>query len=238
MEIFLDTANLDEIERWLAFGVLDGVTTNPSVLLEDGAYDVQRRAIEIAGLVEPRPVSVEVTSNQPDEMVRQAHEYAGWARNIVVKVPVINEFGEPSLGVVRQLEREGVRVNVTACLSFGQALLGAKAGASYVSVFGGRIADEGGDAPGLLRSLRHWLDLWGNPARIILGSVRSTMDIQAGALAGAHVVTAPPAFLDRFVDHRYTRDTVRQFNDDAAAAIARMDELQAVAARAADGDGA
>lgn len=232
MEIFLDTADLDEVERWLGFGVLDGVTTNPSVLLRDGAYDVKRRATDIANLIEPRPVSVEVTANEPEEMLRQAHEYASWARNIVVKIPVINESGAPCLGVVRELERENVRVNVTACLSFGQALLGAKSGASYVSIFGGRVADEGGDAPGLVRAFREWLDLWGSPARIIVGSVRSTMDVQAGAQAGAHVITVPPGFLDRFVDHRYTRDTVRQFNQDAAAALQKMEELQAVAVRA------
>ncbi|MCH7835943.1 MAG: hypothetical protein IH864_03665 [Chloroflexi bacterium] len=147
MEIFLDTANLDEIERWLDCGVLDGVTTNPSIMLKDGGYDLQRRGLEIARLVEPRPVSVEVTTNDFDEMIRQAYTYAEWAPNIVVKIPVINEFGRPCLGVVRRLEREGIRINMTACLSYGQALLGAKAGATYVSIFGGRVADEGGDAP-------------------------------------------------------------------------------------------
>ena len=124
MEIFLDTADLDEIERWLDCGVLDGVTTNPSIMLKDGGYDLQRRALEIARLVEPRPVSVEVTANEPDEMVRQARIYAGWAANIVVKIPVINEHGQPCLGVVRRLERQGIRVNLTACLSYGQAVLG------------------------------------------------------------------------------------------------------------------
>ncbi len=92
MEIFLDTANLDEIERWLDCGVLDGVTTNPSIMLKDGGYDLQRRGMEIARLVEPRPVSVEVTTNDFDEMIRQAYTYAEWAPNIVVKIPVINEF--------------------------------------------------------------------------------------------------------------------------------------------------
>lgn len=231
MEIFLDTADLDEIERWLDCGVLDGVTTNPSIMLKDGGYDLQRRALEIARLVEPRPVSVEVTANDPEEMVRQARMYAGWAPNIVVKIPVINEFGRPCLGVVRRLEREGIRINMTACLSYGQALLGAKASASYVSIFAGRVSDEGGDAPGLIRSVRDWLDLWGVPSKIIVGSIRSTVDVQTAAQAGAHVITVPPPILDKFIDHRYSRDTVRSFNEDAAESLNKMRELQTVAAR-------
>jgi transaldolase len=231
MEIFLDTANLDHIERWLKCGVVDGVTTNPSIMLRDGGYDLQQRALEIARLVEPRPVSVEVTTSDLDEIVRQARMYAEWARNIVVKMPVINEFGKPCLGVVRDLEREGVRMNVTACLSYGQALLGAKAGASYVSVFAGRVADEGGDARRLVRSVRDWLDLWGSPTKMIVGSIRSTMELQSTAQAGAHVVAVPPVILGGFVDHRYSRETVRKFNEDAAKALRKMEELRAVAAR-------
>lgn len=235
MEIFLDTANLEEIERWLDCGVLDGVTTNPSIMLKDGGYDLRRRALEIARLVAPRPVSVEVTSNDLDEMVRQAHTYAEWASNIVVKIPVINEIGRPCLGVVCRLEREGIRINMTACLSYGQALLGAKAGATFVSIFGGRVSDEGGDAPGLIRSVRDWLDMWGSPSKIIVGSIRSTIDVQNTAQAGAHVITVPPPILDKFIDHRYSRDTVRGFNEDAAKALSRMEELEAVAVRARRG---
>src|SRR3990170_4777230 len=107
MEVFLDTANLEEIRRWLEYGLLAGVTTNPSVMLKDGGYDVEERAKEIARLVEPRPVSVEVTNNDQTEMLRQAHQIASWAPNIVVKIPVINEFGQPCLGVVRELEACG-----------------------------------------------------------------------------------------------------------------------------------
>jgi transaldolase len=235
MEIFLDTANLEEIERWLECGVVDGVTTNPSIMLGDGGYDLRRRAVEIARLVEPRPVSVEVTSNDLDEMVRQARIYAEWAPKIVVKIPVINEFGQPCLGVVRQLEREGIRINVTACLSYGQALLGAKAGATYVSIFVGRVSDEGGDAPGLVRSVREWLDLWGSPSKIIVASIRSTIDVQNAAQAGAHVIAVPPPILDRFIDHKYSRDTVRGFNEDAAKTLSKMQELWAVAARVRGG---
>jgi transaldolase len=232
MQLFLDTAELEEIQRWLEYGVLDGVTTNPSILLKDGGYDVTERALAIARLVEPRPVSVEVTTNQPEAMLRQAHAYARLARNIVVKIPVINEFGHPCLGVVRRLESEGVRVNATACLSFGQAILCAKAGATYVSIFAGRVADEGGDATSLVRATREWLDLWGSPSRIIVGSIRSSIDVQNAAQAGTHIITVPPHLLARFVDHKYGRDTVRTFNGDSALALEKAEELRAVAARA------
>lgn len=232
MEIFLDTASLPEVERWLELGVLDGVTTNPSIALKDGAYDLKQRATEIARLIAPRPLSVEVTTSDREEMLGQAHAYAQWAPNVVVKVPVINEAGEPSLGLVRRLEREGIRVNMTVCLSFGQAALAAKAGATYVSIFAGRVSDEGGDAPALVRAVREWLDLWGSPAKIIVGSMRSAIDVQHAAQAGAHVVTVPPAILDRFIDHRYARETVRGFHRDAEEALARMDELRAVGSRA------
>src|SRR3989304_3734380 len=104
MEFFLDSANLEEIERWLKCGVIDGVTTNPSILLKDGGYDMEARAKGIADLVHPRPVSVEVTTNDLEEMTEQARILAGWAPNIVVKIPVINEYGEPCLGVVNTLE--------------------------------------------------------------------------------------------------------------------------------------
>ena len=232
MEIFLDTANLEEIRRWLEYGLLDGVTTNPSVMLKDGGYDMEERAREIARLVEPRPVSVEVTTNDQTEMLRQAHQIASWAPNIVVKIPVVNENGQPCLGVVRELETTGVRVNMTACLSYGQAILGAKVGATYVSIFAGRVADEGHDAAAMIREVVDWLQRWQSPTKIIAGSIREAVNIKDAAAAGAHVITVPPVFLEKFVDHRYSRDTVRGFNEDAAKALARMEELQAIAVRA------
>ncbi|MBI1884944.1 MAG: transaldolase [Chloroflexi bacterium] len=226
MELFLDTADRNEIRRWLAYGLVDGVTTNPSIMLRDGALDAERTAREIAALIAPRPLSVEVTTNDPDEMVRQARVMAAWAENIVVKIPVINEYGEPCYRAVRALDGEGIRVNMTACLSFGQAALAAKAAATYVSIFAGRVADEGHDAPALVREVVEWLRLWGYPAKLIVGSVRGPIDIKEAALAGAHVITVPPPVLDRFVEHRYSRETVRGFNEDARTALARMEQLK------------
>ncbi len=226
MQIFVDSANLEEIRKWLAEGVVDGVTTNPSIMLKDGISDIEEGARKLSKLLGNLPLSVEVTTNQTVEMVRQAHVFAKWAPNIVVKIPIVNESGESCLGVVHTLTRAGIAVNSTAILSFNQAILAAKAGATYVSIFAGRIADEGNDPAVTIRSVRTWLDQWKSPAQIIAGSIRSALDVQNAALAGAHVVTIPPQFLAKMVDHKYTRETVRQFNQDAAKAMAQLHKVQ------------
>jgi transaldolase len=219
MQIFLDSADFDEITHWLEQGVVDGVTTNPSIMFKDGVYDLEEGARRISRVLGDCPLSVEVTSNDCKEMLNQALEFATWGRNIVIKIPIINEAGEPCLGVIRKLAKEGLAVNATAVLSFNQAILAAKAGATYVSIFAGRVADEGNDPGVLIRNVRRWLEDWGHPAKIIVGSIRTLMDIQNAALSGAHVVTIPPQFLPKMLDHKYTRETVRQFNQDAAKAL-------------------
>jgi transaldolase len=226
MEIFIDSANVDEIRHWLEYGVVDGVTTNPSIMLKDAGYDMEERAKAIAELIYPRPVSVEVTTNHHEQMMDEARGLASWAPNIVVKIPVINEYGEPCLGVVKALVEDGVKVNMTACLSFGQVVLGAKAGATYISIFAGRVADEGHDATKLIRESTEWLAGWEYHSKIIAGSIREVINIQDAALAGAHVITVPPQFMGKLIDHRYTRETVRQFNQDAQTALAKIEELR------------
>lgn len=219
MEIFIDSANYKEIETWFRQGVVDGVTTNPSIVLKDGVFEIEEHIKRICHLLGDRPVSVEVTTNDREEMLGQARTFAQWAPNVVVKIPVINEQGESCLGVIHQLREEGIRINCTAILSFNQAILASKAGANYVSIFAGRVADEGGDASAIIRSVRAWLDLWHLPSKIIVGSIRATLDVQSAAMAGAHIVTIPPQFLPKMVDHKYSRDTVRGFVADAKKAM-------------------
>ena len=226
MKIFLDTADLNEIRKWQAYSILDGVTTNPSIMLKYGGYDMEVRAKEICQLVHPCPVSVEVTTNDHAEMLAQGRLFATWADNVVVKIPVINEYGEPSLDVVRTLVDESIKVNMTACLSFGQVVLGAKAGATYISIFGGRVSDEGHDASEVIRNSVEWLTHWDYPSEIIVGSIRTAMDVQEAVLAGAHIVTTPPKLLEKFIDHHYSRETVRGFNEDAQKALAKMAEAK------------
>lgn len=216
MQIFIDSANLKEIERWVRFGIADGVTTNPSIMLKEGISDLEKGTKEIAAILDGKPISVEVITDNPEEMLSQAREFSSWAKNVVIKIPIINQFGEPCLEVINTLENEGIRVNVTAALSFGQMALSAKAGATYSSIFSGRVADEGGDPWELISMSVEWLESWNYKTKIIVGSIRSVIDIQNAAVAGAHIITIPPQFLSKWVDHKYSRDTVKQFMNDAS----------------------
>jgi transaldolase len=227
MKVFVDSADRGLITEWLEQGVVDGVTTNPSIVFKGGVTDLEEAVRALAILLRERPLSVEVTSNDRDVMLEQARELATWGRNIVVKVPVVNQYGESCLGVMHRLVEEGLAINATAILSFNQALLASKAGASYVSIFAGRVADEGNDPAVTIHNVRRWLDDWALPTRIIVGSIRTVMDIQAAALAGAHVITIPPAFLAKMVDHRYTRETVRQFVEDGEKTMEEMHKAKA-----------
>jgi transaldolase len=230
MRVFVDSADQKQIEHWLEQGVVDGVTTNPSIMFKDGATDLEECARRLAGLLGERPLSVEVTSNDCEVMIEQARTFATWARNMVVKIPIVNEHGESCLGVMHRLSQEGIGVNATAILSFNQAMLAAKAGATYVSIFAGRVADEGNDPAVTIGNVRRWLDDWDISSQIIVGSIRTVMDIQNAALAGAHIITVPPQFLPKMVDHRYSRETVRQFVQDAEKTIKNMKKGKATVA--------
>ena len=230
MRVFVDSADQKQIGFWLEEGVVDGVTTNPSIMFKDGATDLEECARRLASMLGEKPLSVEVTSNDRKVMVEQARTFATWARNIVVKIPIVNEHGDSCLGVMHRLSQEGIGVNATAILSFNQAMLAAKAGATYVSIFAGRVADEGNDPAVTIRNTRRWLDDWSLSSHIIVGSIRTVMDIQNAALAGAHIITIPPQFLPKMVDHRYTRETVRQFVQDAEKTLDQIKKGKATVA--------
>lgn len=234
MQIFVDSADQKQIAQWLEQGVVDGVTTNPSIMFKDGVTDIEEGARRLAAMLGDLPLSVEVTTNDRSTMVEQARHFASWARNLVVKIPVINEYGESCLGVMHRLSQEGLAINCTAILSFNQAILAAKAGATYVSIFAGRVADEGNDPAVVIRNVRRWLDDWELSTRIIVGSIRTVMDIQNAALAGAHIITVPPQFLSKMIDHRYTRETVRQFVQDAEKTLNEMSKAKVRVATQAD----
>jgi transaldolase len=222
MKIFIDSANVKEIEKWLSYGVVDGVTTNPSIMLKDGVNNIEEGIKKIAGLIDPLPLSAEVTTNDPKEMVEQARRLAALSPNVIVKIPAENEFGVPTYGVINQLENSGIKVNATAIMSFGQIMLCAKAGATYVSLFAGRIADEGGNSPEVIAETVEWLERWEFKSQLIVGSIRSVGDIVNAALAGAHIITIPPQYLSKMADHKYTRETVREFIADAKSSLKLM----------------
>lgn len=218
--IFLDTANIDEVRKYHALGIIRGVTTNPTILVREGVkpgwHAIQQYCEEIAHLVNPLPVSVEVTSNEPEEMLEQALSISGWAKNINVKIPIHGPDGETeNLKLVRELETQrNIRVNVTAMMSAQQCLLAAMAGATYVSIFGGRVNNMGYDACQEIRRLRSLLDAFGNPAKIIVGSTREVLNIVQWFEAGADIVTAVPNLLEGMLVHPYSKETVRTFLED------------------------
>lgn len=221
MAIFLDTGKINDIEKYLRMGILRGVTTNPTILLKEGVtggFDqVKKRSIEIAGLIHPYPLSTEVTTNDRKGMVEQAREIAGWAENIVVKVPVHGPEGElDNLEAVHELEtKHKVKVNVTAMMSAQQCLLAAMAGATYVSLFGGRVNNMGYNTIGEIKILRKLLDDFQLGAKIIMGSSREVLNVVEWLHAGAHIVTVAPGLIQGMLVHPYTKETVRQFLDDS-----------------------
>ncbi len=222
MAIFLDSGDVGEIRRFVKMGIIRGVTTNPTILHREGfrggLEELKVRQVEIAEIIKPYPLSVEVTSNEPEEMLAQARQFAGWAENINVKIPIHGPEGElVNLEITHRLETEdGVAVNVTAMMSAQQGLLAALAGASYVSLFGGRISDMGHDAGGEISRLRGLIDDLELKAKIIVGSTREVANVADWLEAGAHFVTVTPALLAKMPLHPYSRETVRTFLRDAS----------------------
>lgn len=218
--IFLDTGKVEEVRAYHALGVIRGVTTNPTILVKDGVRggweEIEQRCRDIAALIDPLPLSVEVTTNDPDGMLEQAKELSGWARNINVKIPIHGpEGGTDNLRLAHELEtRHGIRVNVTAMMSAQQCLLAAQAGATYVSLFGGRVNNMGYNACQEIRRLRTLLDAFGSRSKIIVGSTREALNIIEWFEAGADIVTAVPALLDTMLVHPYSKETVRTFLSD------------------------
>ncbi|MBI3317765.1 MAG: transaldolase [Candidatus Omnitrophica bacterium] len=218
--LFLDTSDLGEIRRYQELGIIRGVTTNPTILLKEGIRDgwegMEERCRQIAQQVDPLPVSVEVTTNEPEGMLDQARRFAAWAANINVKITIHGpEGGTENLKLVHELEKEhNIRVNVTAMMSAQQCLLAAMAGATYVSLFGGRVNNMGYDSREEIRRLRELLDAFDLPAKIIVGSTREVLNIIEWFQAGADIVTATPKLLEGMLVHPYSKETVKQFLQD------------------------
>jgi len=218
--IFLDTGRIDEIRKYHAMGIIRGVTTNPTILSKDGVTGgwpgIEKHCKEIATLIDPLPLSVEVTTNDREGMLEQARKFSSWAKNINVKIPIHGPEGETeNLVLVRELEtKDNIRVNVTAMMSAQQCLLAAMAGATYVSIFGGRVNNMGYDSRQEVRRLRTLLDSFGSTAKIIVGSTREVLNIVEWFEAGADIVTAVPSLIEGMLVHPYSKETVRMFLED------------------------
>ncbi|MBT4138420.1 MAG: fructose-6-phosphate aldolase [Candidatus Latescibacteria bacterium] len=205
MQFFVDTANIDEIKEAQAMGVLDGVTTNPSLMSkESGNFDEIIR--EICEIVDG-PVSAEVVSTDFDGMMAEARKNAAIHEQVVVKIPIILD----GLKAVKACSNEGIRTNVTLCFSPTQALMAAKAGASYISPFIGRLDDLGQDGMDLIATIRQIYNNYGFETQVLAASLRSTKHVVECALAGADVVTLPPDVLKKLLTHPLTDSGLERF---------------------------
>lgn len=217
MQFFLDTGNIEEIRAGVAWGILDGVTTNPTLVGKEG-MDHRSLIREIAGIV-AGPISVETTSDRADEMLVQGREYITWAPNVVVKVPCTPE-GIRAASVFR---REGIRTNITLVFSLNQALLAAKVGALFVSPFLGRLDDIGEDGMVLLREIVDVYQTYAFDTRILAASLRHPLHVAHAAKAGADIATMPFKVLEQLFNHPLTDIGQSRFLADWRALQAELD---------------
>ena len=213
MKIFLDSADLTEIRAAMDAGLIDGITTNPSLLSKVAGADHQPREIleEICRTV-PGPISAEVVATVADDMLREGRKLAKVADNIVVKLPLTQE----GLLACRTLRNEGIDVNVTLCFSATQALLAAKAGATFISPFIGRIDDISGDGMELIRQIRQIYDNYGFKTEILAASIRHPVHVVESAMMGADVATMPYKVLQQLIQHPLTDRGLDMFLSDWA----------------------
>ncbi len=209
MKFFIDTANLDEIKEANELGLIDGVTTNPSLVAKEGDVDFKEHLAKICALVKG-DISAEVTALDTDGMLKEGRDYAKVAPNVVIKVPLTLD----GLKACRTFRAENTKVNVTLCFSAAQALLAAKAGASYISPFIGRIDDVGQDGMQLIRDIVQIYDNYGFATEVLAASIRHPMHIVDCALAGADVATIPFKVIQQLVKHPLTDKGLEGFLSD------------------------
>src|SRR6476661_4133997 len=205
MKFFLDTASVKEIQEAASLGLLDGVTTNPSLVAKEGRV-FKEVLVEICNIVDG-PISAEVVSLEADAMVKEGRELAKIHKNIVVKVPLIAE----GLKATKRLTAEGIRVNVTLCFSPTQALLAAKAGAWCVSPFIGRLDDVGTDGMELVRQIIAIYQNYDYKTKVLVASVRHTMHVVEAALAGGDICTMPYNVYQQLIKHPLTDIGLKKF---------------------------
>lgn len=217
MQIFLDTASVDEVRQAAKLGVLSGVTTNPSLAAKEGIGDFEEyrdAVLEIASIVDG-PISAEVISLEAGDMIEEGRRIAQWHPNVVVKLPSTSA----GLEAMSVLSKESIKINQTLCFSVNQALLGAQAGASFVSPFVGRLDDEGHDGmqvvADIVQIFRHYMIA----TKVLAASIRHPMHCTVAAKAGAHIVTVPFKVLTQMIHHSLTDVGVSKFTQDWKRAV-------------------
>lgn len=217
MQLFLDTANLDEISEIASWGVLDGITTNPSLVVKEGK-DFKKLVKEICKIVSG-PVSAECVSEDHESMLKEGRDIATWAENVVVKCPLT----PAGLNTCSKLSKEGIKVNVTLCFSVNQALLAARAGAYFISPFVGRLDDINEDGCALVEQIAEMYHIQGLDTRVLAASIRTPPHVQKAAMSGADACTMPYKVFKQLVSHPLTDQGLEKFMSDwkkAKAAVA------------------
>ena len=199
MRIFLDTANIDQIEQGAKLGIISGVTTNPSLVSKEGSTDYEATIKEICSII-AGPISTEVLVEGVEPMIEQARHISTWTPNIVIKIPATID----GLEVTSVLAREGIKVNFTLCFSLNQALLGALAGATYVSPFVGRLDDAGHNGMEVVQEIVQVFKDYEIPTEVIAASIRHPQHCVAAAKAGTHIATVPYNVLMQMIHHPLT----------------------------------
>jgi len=206
MRIFLDTANIDQIRHGARLGVVSGVTTNPTLVSKEGLGDYKAVVKEICSIISG-PVSAEVVVNEPQAMLEQARDIATWAQNVVVKIPATND----GLEVTSILAKENIKVNMTLCFTVNQALLGALAGATFISPFVGRLDDIGRDGMALVKDIVDVYNNYGLKTEVLAASIRHPQHCVIAAKAGAHIATVPYNVLMQMMQHPLTDIGISRF---------------------------
>jgi transaldolase len=210
MEFYIDTAEIEAIKKYWDMGVIDGVTTNPTLIARSGRVFSEVVA-EIANIVEG-PISIEAVSDTAEDLVKESMKLAEYGDHIVIKIPMTAE----GLKATKDLTKLGVKTNVTLVFSASQALLAAKAGASYVSIFVGRLDDRGHDGMDVVWESSQIFQNYELPSKIITASIRHPRHVIEAAKAGSQVATIPPAILDKMITHPLTDDGLERFAKDWA----------------------
>ncbi len=208
MEFFLDTANIEDIKKYATWGLVDGVTTNPSLIAKEGV-SLEKRIKEIAEVVDG-PISSEVIATDVKGMVKEGREMADWHPNVYIKVPMTPD----GLQAVQEFNKEGIRSNVTLVFSSSQALLAAKAGATLVSPFIGRLDDMSEDGMGLIAEIVDIYDNYDFDTKVLVASIRDPRHVTDSAVLGADICTIPPAIFDKLVKHPLTDTGIKRFLED------------------------
>ncbi|RKD22001.1 transaldolase [Caminicella sporogenes DSM 14501] len=209
MKLFIDTANIEEIREISEWGVLSGVTTNPSLIAKEGRKDFEEVIKEITDIVDG-PISAEVVAERAEDMIKDGEKLAKLHKNVVIKIPMTSE----GLKAIKGLNEKGIKTNCTLIFSANQALLAAKAGASFVSPFIGRMDDIGNEGMNLIREVADIFAIHGIDTEIIAASIRHPMHVTQAALAGAHIATLPYKVLKSMLTHPLTDKGIEKFNKD------------------------